>query len=359
MHENKLARKIKKGAVIKLILSLPLLAAAIVLIYLLFVSGLLSPVGFLEPYKIGNSLTEVDAIAGKPLVAGLYNVTLTATTDNLFDTGVEHTTDDVTDGYYFAVLVDDRFIMCYINAKQYSQIYSGGGYTFSGVLEKLESEPLSYFIDDLKEQGASDSEANEAVFKYSINATETGMFPRIMLYLVTLLLLVSGLWIAIANLMSISNIKFNSQVRKLAKYGDADSLFEEIEQEYAAVESDAHSLGKGRGWVCLADKWIILLGGLGVKFMRAEDLLWAYKLKQTTKAYGIVTTGVYYFLKLRSRGKTLSAAGKEKYVDEVLAAIFEKYQWVVVGYSAALESVFKNNKAQFASYADESHAMKQ
>lgn len=362
MHENKIAKRIKKGSAIKLILSLPILAAAAFLIYLLYVSKLFSPVGFIQPFEIRSSLSNVDVIAGSPLSLGLYNVSLTATSDYLYDPGVERTTDDVTDGYYFAVFIEDKFVMCFVNTKQYDEIYSEEGYTFSGVLEKPEAKALSLFVEDLKKQGVSESEATALIYPYSINTTESGVFGRCMLYTFTLFLLVAGLLIAIRCLLTLINVKNFVHVRKLAKYGDAESLLEEIEQEYAASESDSHFLGKGRGWVCLTEKWIVVLsgfGGLGVRFMRAEDLMWAYKLKQTTKAYGVVTTGVYYFLKLRSREKTLSVAGKEQYVDELLAALFQAYPWVVVGYSATLESVWKANKEQFASYADESRAAMQ
>jgi hypothetical protein len=352
MHENKIAGKIRKGAVIKFLLSVPLLVAAMILICLMAASGLFSAEGYFyfAPLDVSRSLSAIDDIARRPLGLETFNVSLTAPYSDMVDPEIQKTEDGKPVGNYLAVFLDDKYVYCYIRAADYEAL-AGDGYTFTGSLRKMEPKLISMAVEDMVEDGISQNDADNFLYGYYIDTTDNGAFARTFLYILTLLLLFFGLLAAARTILALIDVRNFSQVRKLSKYGDRDMLFEQIEEDYAVAEDDVFSLGRGRGSVCLGDRWIVVLGGfggLGVKFMRAEDLLWAYKLKRTTRYYGVISAGTYHFLMLRGKTVSLSVAGREQSVDMLLFAISGRYPWAIVGYSAELEAAWKSDRSRFA-----------
>jgi hypothetical protein len=355
MEENKLARKIKKAASVHLLLSLPLLVLAALFIVLFASSGMLSADGYFTPQTI-QSMSAIDEIAKRPLTEA-YNISLVPTMDNIIDTGIYRKEDDTTVGDYLAVYMDGKYIFCYINDAKYNAITGDeSALTFTGTLQEVKSETVDLAIQQMAKENINESDARDMIYGYYVDTTDNGAFLRTFLYLLTLALLFFGLLILIRSLLTLANPKNYSQVKKLAKYGEVEYLYEELEREYGEKAGEAMPLGMGRGSIILGERWIIIVGALWLKFMKADSLLWAYKQKHTTKAYGVITTNVSFILMLRGMKKTLSVFGKEFNVDSVLTAVASKYPWAVLGYSANLEAAWKSNRDQFTDYAREKGA---
>jgi hypothetical protein len=347
MHENRLKSKIRKIATAKLLLALPLLVGAALLAWAMAANGILMPDGYLQPYDVQFSFAKIDSIARHPMARETFRIVLNATVDDIVDTGVQHTVDDQPVGEYFAVFVEQKYILCYVSESRYDDICNGGSCVFTGVLKEAEPDAVALVINDMTENGLTGEEASDALYAYTIDTTESGAVPRTFLYIALLLLAASGLYIAARSLLALVDTGNYPPVKKLAKYGEKGMLLEEIEQEYAEAGSDSYPLGRGRNSVCLTKNWIVAQGPLFVKFMRSESLLWAYKQKQTTKYYGVITAGVVFFVKLMGRDTALSLAGDEFSVDKLLGAIAEGLPGAAVGYSARLEALWRSGREQF------------
>jgi hypothetical protein len=356
MDNEILAGRIRKKSLANALLAIPVLLLGILLLYMVYNAGLLSLKGYFTPYNV-RSLTEINGIVGKPFDSDSVFVSLTASTDDIVDTGIDHTEDKVVVGSYVAIDVDGKYIICYLNNKDFQTVFNDSTYTFKGAFEDTDEQVKSMVIEDMVKQGIESSDAAKLLYGYTLNTQENGVFARTLLYLFILAAWAFSIFLFLRGIIPFVNVYSFPQVKKLSQYGPADAVLPEIEQQFScADEMSRHVLRKHSNSIWLLRDWIVAETPLNIRFMKAEDLLWAYKLKHSTKYYGVITAGVRFYVKLRSRSGMLSVQGDEFSVDKLLGAVSEKYPWVIAGYSAKLESIWNTDIGQFEAHAEEKKA---
>jgi hypothetical protein len=316
MDGNSLARKIRKKAAVKLMLSLPVLLAAAALVLFMFFSGMSATEG---------SLAALDDIAATPVGDGLTWVSLTVPADDIQGKAVQRNADGVTVGYYIAALVDRRIVICYVTADTYKTLGGGGGFTFSGVLKELGAKGAKIIGDVLDRQRFG---ASKILYPYFIDTTENGVADRVFLLAFTFLLLAFGLFVLITSLACMTSAKNYSGVKRLSGHGDVGSLFKQIAQEYA--EKAALSLGRGRNAVFLGREWIVVESRFNVRLMRVDSLQRAYKAKPSIMLHSYTIANTCSFLVLKVAYRLYAILGLEPNVDEILSTIASSYPRVAM-----------------------------
>lgn len=342
--------KIKRKAKVILVLTMILLLFGAFLVYMMAVTGLLSTDGYFTPHVV-KTMDEMEKIGVND--ADVFNVSLTAAADDLVDANIKITRDGIRVGNYIAVFLDKKYILVRISSSEYDTLGSQNQYTFTGELTELGDKESSIVIDDMKSQGISEQDARGLLSKYVINTSDSGAGLRTVLYIITLLFLGAGLFFSLRSALALININNSPQIRRLSAYGPVDCVLDEVENQYEeGREQNEYALAK---WsrVYLLKEWIVAELPFNISIINAGDLLWAYKVRQKVRYYGVVTVGSTFFLKLRTRSRTMTAAGKELSIDRLLGAISEKYPWAVMGYNESLEQTWRSDIGKFEAHARE------
>lgn len=172
MDGNSLARKIRKKAAVKLMLSLPVLLAAAALVLFMFFCGMSATEGLFSAMDVHGSLAALDDIAATPVGDDCAWVSLTVTADDIQGKVIQRNADGVTVGYYVAVLVDRRIVLCYVTADTYKALGGDGGYTFSGVLKELDARGAKIIGEILDRQKFG---ASKILYPYFIDTRITAL----------------------------------------------------------------------------------------------------------------------------------------------------------------------------------------
>lgn len=133
--------------------------------------------------------------------------------------------------------------------------------------------------------------------------------------------------------------------KKLAKYGDADTLAQSIDRDLS--QYPVQNFGK----VIYTKSWIIAPYALSLKIAKMEDVLWAYK-KIIKKSINFIPAGKSYELDLCCYDKSIVRINmKESLVDSLLMAIKEDCPWVILGYNAEIKKMWKSRFDEIIKYA--------
>lgn len=352
MNDGILSRKIKKKSLLNFLLSLLFLITGILLVLTLSGSGLISMDGYLQPYDVQNSMQKIDKIVNSPLGFDTYTITLKSSAHDIVDACIELTSHGIASANYVAARVGDKYILCLISKGTYDTWPVGEGLTFTGVLDQTDPEVVSMVITDMAKDNIGEAEARELLYGYMIDTRKTGFVSRSVQYLLFLAIWFFGIFFFIRGIRPIINIYNHPAVRKLSQYGTVEYILAQIEEQLAgAGDANAYRVGKKSNVVHLLSGWVVIESLFNIKISKSSDLLWAYKMKQTIKHYGIITAGVSYCAKLNCKGNVMSVPGDEFSVDRLLGAVSGKYPWVVVGFNDELETMWNSDMEQFLANA--------
>lgn len=354
MDNEILSGKIRKKALTKMLLSIPALLLGILMLFLLYIGGLLSLKGYFQPYDVHSSIKEIDQITGDALTRGMINASFTATTDDMVDTGVYETENNKTVGYVVAAKAGNKYILCYLNSKDYEKVFSGNTYTFSGVFESIDTQVETMVLTDMIQQGIGRENAKLLLYKYELNTQSTGVVTRTLIYLLALIPWVFSIFLLIRGLGPFLNVYASPQVKELSKYGPVEALLTEIESQFTAMDENGKlTLWKRKSVVYLLDGWIVIESPLNFRFIKADEILWAYRLKQTMKTKGNIITSISYYAYFRSMDSMFSERGDYSNIENLLVAMAVKYPWMVVGYNCKLEEIWNTDIERFKTLVTE------
>jgi hypothetical protein len=136
--------------------------------------------------------------------------------------------------------------------------------------------------------------------------------------------------------------------RKLGKYGPAQLVGSQLDAEFRSEGG-----GETFGGTHLTTKWLVHASLFSVEVMRMTDLGWAYQ--QVVKhSHNGIPTGKSYFVKVFDRdGASIQLSTKKSAAPALLQSIQRRVPWAAFGFSADLENLWKNRRAEFLSAVDQ------
>lgn len=136
-------------------------------------------------------------------------------------------------------------------------------------------------------------------------------------------------------------------MKGLRAFGDADQIAQQIEydmgQPHDTVNKNMH----------LTRNWLVQTTGSSLEATRWNDVIWLYKKVTQHRTNGIPTGKTYAALIYDRYGKTITITGKEKAVDEILAAVASRSPWGIHGFSADIEKAWKKERQNLVAAVDQ------
>lgn len=347
MNHDYLTKELKATSIHRMLLSFVFIGIGL-LIGLLYSSfGLLSPIGYLEPYNTHSSLNTIKVLVDDPIQRSLYSVQLRASIEDIVDAEIEYRIDDKPVANYLAVYVDRQYVMCLIPKDEYDKWY-GEDYVFTGSFVKLDPEAKSLVLSDMVKQNISQKEAEQLVFDYAIDTRRSPFFWRTLLYLVMFGFVGGGLFVLAQGFARCLNVFFIPEVRNLSRYGQTHLVFSTVKDQFAqSYRFDSYIIGRKSTVVYLLNDWIVIKRPLKITILKSELLCWAYKMSQPNQNIQTIIAGGRHSIKLNHKESVQSIFGVERQIDHLLRAISQKFPHVVVGFTDAIESAWNNNTDLF------------
>jgi hypothetical protein len=151
---------------------------------------------------------------------------------------------------------------------------------------------------------------------------------------VLVLLLLGGIWGVINFIQRSANPNQHPILKKLAAYGDVESVADSIDKELNSMPDE---LGKLK----LTRNWVVYGNGGTFEAIPYRDLVWVYKMIQQNKSVKS------YFAHICDRnGKLIAVPAKEEQVNTMLQAILSRAPWSFAGYSEDLKKAWDKDRQQ-------------
>jgi Family of unknown function (DUF6709) len=135
-------------------------------------------------------------------------------------------------------------------------------------------------------------------------------------------------------------------LKKLSRFGDAQSIAQQIEME---LVGDPVKVGNLR----FTRTWMIQEIASTFNATRFNDVMWAYKRVTQHRTNGINTRKTYSALIYDRYGAIITINGKEKLVEDTLTEVMRRAPGTVAGYSADILKMWNTNRAGFAAAVDQ------
>ena len=145
-------------------------------------------------------------------------------------------------------------------------------------------------------------------------------------------------WNVLKAVRRLGNPDAHPLAKTLLKYGDPEEVAAQIEEQSQSEDKEDIA------GVTFLRSWLLRPTTFGVDLMHLGDAVWVYKT--TTKHYrNGVHTGTTYGVSLCDiHGSTLAVAMAEKTCEDYVAAVSERVPWVLVGFDADREKMWKKDK---------------
>jgi hypothetical protein len=139
--------------------------------------------------------------------------------------------------------------------------------------------------------------------------------------------------------------------RRLEQGGSAQQAGMAIDMEMAA-EGGGEKFGTSR----LTSHWLVNAPAFSVGVMRLEDVVWGYQ--KITKRYtnGIPTGKSYHVVVFDRGGYRMELMAKKKTGPALLQSLSQRAPWMIAGFSADLEKIWKQRRAEFLEAVDQRKA---
>jgi hypothetical protein len=164
-----------------------------------------------------------------------------------------------------------------------------------------------------------------------------------------LLLALLGGWGVIKCAQWSSNPAEHPIGRYLAKRGDFNVMCGRIDAE---VRSEG---GPDSGTLVTA-AWLLHPWPFGLKVRALGEIAWAHKVIVRHRV-NFIPAGKTYHAKIWDRqGKIMQVQGKEAILDALLGKLSQRAPWIVVGFSPAIEVLFRKRRSEFLAEVDKRKA---
>ncbi len=353
MNHERFLRVVRSTEISRMILAFVFVAIGAATAFLYSQIGLLTLSGYAQPYDTQGSLDEIMRFVANPIQYHFYSASLHATSENLVDAEIEYLVDNKPIANYLAVYVDEKYVVCVIPKSAYDK-WNGEDYVFVGSFERLDPEVKTMIIDDMVKQQIALEDANQLLYDYAIDTRKSPVFIRSLLYLIMLGVFGTGIALFVLGIARYLNVLLIPEVKQLSRYGQLDFVWEEIGNEFEqAAQLDKCRIGRTGRTVYLLPGWIIVATLMRIRIIKADSLLWTYKMKQSRRILNFIDAGERHILKLNSRGRVLAFIGYESQIDLLLQAIDQKYTHVIVGFSDRIEQAWNTSMDEFQQLANE------
>lgn len=298
----------------------------------------------LTPYEIkGNMIVDVN-----------LSVNLGAFIEEWEENTTTHVT-KTTDMWYVIWTGDEddmdyRFMGIKVPASEISKMdemcdtYYYGEYfepiQYSGAIQKMDKEELSYFEDFFLENGFTEEELEDWILPYYINvgALTGGAAVTVWVFVVIGLILIAiGVIIMI---LSMTGSKLKALKKELSDLGIGEN---EVEYEY----DSSQEFGKGTD-IRIGRRLIFYMMGSTPHVLLKDKLVWAYQNTTTHRTNGIKTGTTYSVVltTIEKKAMHLSVASEAQAVN-ILQYINQDMPWVVVGYSDDIRRLYNGDFQNF------------
>jgi hypothetical protein len=256
--------------------------------------------------------------------------------DEILDTGIQQVTTRTRNGVktsesvsanYLALVIEDRLLLVKAGT-------SMTGTQYTGALVRMPAEEQREIIDDI----VSQEPRLEDVFLPYMLDTEDFRTTGYVGMLVGALLLALGVFNLFRAVRRMTAPDTHPLMRSLAAYGAPQSVA-------AGIDSEAGGAQVSRaGGALVTPHWLLKSAAFGMQVVALNDLAWIYK-KVTQQRTNFVATGKTYAAVLwTQQGHSTEITGKQDAIDQLLQAIDERVPWVLAGFSADLDKLWKTNR---------------
>lgn len=250
---------------------------------------------------------------------------------------VDQTTGKVTSetvkGTYFYVHIGERFLLVESPLAAAQKEYIG---PLVAVPENLRNQ----IAEELKKDNRTWSELFLPFMLDASDFTSWGYGALI----TAALLIAFAVFLALKALRRTSDPASSPIAKSLSRYGD--------QPEVVAANIDAEVVSSGyqpdQGSLTVSQSWILKREAFDLKVMNMNDLLWMYQKVLTRRLYGIVPISETRSVVLCDLHRSeISHQTSEEFVTKLLGEIAERAPWVVVGYTAEIDQMYKKNFHDF------------
>lgn len=256
---------------------------------------------------------------------------ITIEPDNIYTFQTVYMEGETITEYFVALLNDEGdFVLAELTAADFE---SETVTELKGYFAPLEEDVKASIIEDLMQIDFTYEDA-EAIMPSNLFKVEDKAGPLSILLLALILLFI------LVTITLIKWLTFNLErylAKKLAKYGDVDQLSKVLEMTPINFQHPD---------VALTSTHVFLIRPTGLKAIRNEELLWAYKYVQKKKSL-FITVSKTYSLVVNTMNESINTTMPEKEVDAALEALAIKMPWVVCTFTEELKKMYKKDRDGF------------
>ncbi len=225
-----------------------------------------------------------------------------------------------------------------------------GYFRVKGKIKAIEGEDLKYYNDYLSDiaqaYDMSIEEVNEYFIPYVLVAAQVGDGDTYA-YVFAIL----GIGLLGCSIGMLICALFGNPLKDIKNYckktSNEELTLARIERFYATTPE--------RYGVVVNDEYFLYTGGSKPVFCDSKDVLWFYQYVVTRKT-NFVTVGKDYYVKFRlANGKECQVATKQEQVSSLLNYFMGVLPDAIVGYSDALDRMYRSNRAQMIAEVERKH----
>lgn len=234
---------------------------------------------------------------------------------------------------YFVGLVNEEgyFVLAELSAADFE---SETLTELSGYFAPLDEEVKDSIIDDLMQLDFTYEDAAEIMPSNLFKVDDKG--GPLLILLVGLVILFILLLVTLMAWLTFNLDRYLA--KKLAKYGDVDQLSKVLEMTPINFQHPD---------VALTSTHVFLIRPTGLKAIKNDELLWAYKFIQKRKSLVFITVSKTYSLVLNTMNESLSTNMPQREVDAALESLSQKMPWLVCTFSDDLKKMYKKERDGF------------
>lgn len=257
--------------------------------------------------------------------------------DEMINTGFQYYTthddgSETVDTTYFAMILEDRLLLVFVDGDIVGDYLPGEQ---TGWLEPLTEEEKGQVILPLEQD---EPDIQGLFLPYKLHTGNFRINGYIGLTIAALVLLVC-LWYLLTGLLRFANPDSHPIMKKLERLGPIETVTSRIDTELAMPHTQ---IGK----LHLTSNWLVYATSSNLMAVPLQDIIWMYKHVYTQRTYGIVTSRICTAMVQDRYGETLKcvAGRKEEAADEMLAGIYTRAPWALIGYSNDLQKAWKKDR---------------
>jgi hypothetical protein len=236
---------------------------------------------------------------------------------------------------YFALLLDKRLVLVEIDGDQQSDTLPPN---LTGWLEDISKDEQTEIIQEIE----TEEPGLKGLFLPFKLQTGDFRIGGIIGLIVGTIVLGFCLWGIVVVIRYSIDPEAHPILKALSRFGPLDFVTHQIETELSVPHTTL-------GQLHLTNNWLVFATKSSLSATRYADVAWLYKHITTQRYYGIPVSKTYTAMLYDRHGVQISmiAGRKEKAVEDMLRAIYERAPWAVAGYTKEIETAWKKDRAAF------------